>query len=250
MDVDWEYPVGPDWGSEIKARPEDRQNYIILLQEIRDALDVLGAKNGKRYGLSTAVPAGPWFLKVNDVRAAANIVDSLKLMTYDFYGGWSKNTGHHTNLYNNPNDPDWGGWSTDQTVKAYLTIVPPEKIMLGLGFYGHAFQGVKPGAKKNGLFLSYASLPDKPPFDVGGTISWVDIKPLLQPGSGYTRFWDNVAKAPYLYNGDIWISYTDEEQIKLIAKYAKQKRLGGVFAWEYGHDMGGELFKVLAESYQ
>ncbi|MDR2952775.1 MAG: glycoside hydrolase family 18 protein [Treponema sp.] len=248
MDVDWEYPVGPEWGQEIKSRPADKRNYIALLQDLRDAFDKLGEKTGKRYGLSTAVPASGWFLQANDVKAAARIVDSLKLMAYDYYGGWSKTTGHYSNLSNNPRDPEWGGWSTDQALNEYLKAgIPPEKIALGIAFYGHAWQGVEAGSDANapGLFKPYKSLP----FDQG-TLGYAEIKEFLKLGSGYKRYWDDLAKAPYLYNGDIWISYTDEEQINILARYAKEKGLGGVFVWEYCHDMNAELLKVLAENSQ
>jgi chitinase len=252
MDVDWEYPVGPEWGQEIKSRPADKQNYITLLQELRNAMDQLGAKTGKRYGLSTAVPASNWFPKANDVRAAARIVDSLKLMAYDYYGGWSTTTGHHSNLDNNPHDPAWGGWSTKQALDEYLWAgVPPEKITLGIGFYGRAWQGVGRGDYEDtpGLFQPYKSIPNSAPFDQG-TVSWTEIKEFLKPDSGYKRCWDDIAQAPYIYNGDIWISYTDEQQIKILTDFVKENKLGGVFVWEYGHDMSADLMKVLAENSQ
>ncbi|MDR0301911.1 MAG: glycoside hydrolase family 18 protein [Treponema sp.] len=252
IDIDWEYPVGPEWGQEIKSRPADKQNYITLLRDLRNALDELGIKTGKRYGLSTAVPASGWFPKANDIKAAAGIVDSLKLMSYDYYGGWSATTGHHTNLSNNPHDPAWGGWSTEQALDEYLWAgVPPEKIMLGVGFYGHAWQGVTAGDYEDtpGLYQPYKSVPKSQPFDEG-SISWTEVKKFLQPGSGYKRYWDDIAKAPYIYNGDIWISYTDQQQIKLLTDFVKEKKLGGVFVWEYGHDMEAELMKVLAENAQ
>jgi chitinase len=44
----------------------------------------------------------------------------------------------------------------------------------------------------------------------------------------------------------MWISYTDHEQLKEITGYVKEKNLGGVFAWEYGHDMDAELLKTMA----
>jgi len=246
IDIDWEYPVGPEWGQEIKSRPADKQNYIALLQDLRNALDVLGEKTGKRYGLSTAVSASGWFVKANDVKAAARIVDSLKLMAYDYYGGWNQTTGHHANLYNNPHDPAWGGWSTDQALNEYLWAgVPANKIVLGVGFYGRSWQGVEPGSYEDtpGLFQPYKSLPFEQ-----GTISWTSIAGYLKPGSGFSRYWDDLAQAPYLYNGDIWISYTDEQQIKILTNYIKEKKLGGVFVWEYGHDINAELLEILARN--
>jgi chitinase len=132
VDIDWEYPVGPEWGQEIKARPEDRGNFIALLSVLRAALNAQGTREGKRYSLSACIPASPWYVQQNDVLAAVSIVDNLKLMAYDYYGGWSATTGHLANLRNNPADPEWGGWSTEQAVDVYLGAgVPPEKIVLG-----------------------------------------------------------------------------------------------------------------------
>jgi chitinase len=247
FDVDWEYPVGPPWGgSEIKVAPEDRQNYITLLSDLRAALDTLGAKTGKRYELSTAVPASGWFIEANDVVAASGIVDSLKLMAYDYYGSWSAQTGHHANLMNNPRDPDWGGWSTDQTVAAYLAAgVPADKLVVGTAFYGRAWKGVPAGDDTTtpGLYQKYteATYPDG--------ASWGDIKKLLSDPA-YTYYWDDVAKAPYLYNGDEFISFIDERALGEIGAYIKAKGLDGVMVWEYGHDVDAELLQPLAESVQ
>jgi len=242
VDIDWEYPVGPSWGQNIKSRPEDKQNYITLLGDLRDALDALGEETGKHYYLSTAVPASSWFITRNDVRAAAEIVDRLKVMAYDYYGNWGDKTGHNANLYRNSRDP--GNWSTDQAIRAYLNAnVPPAKIMLGIAFYGQVWRGVAEGSYPNtpGLFQSRTAFVNTP--------GWSDIQTTyLKPGSGYTRYWDSTAKAPFLYNGDRWVSYTDGEQIKLLADYAKEKNLGGVFVWEYGHDMSAELLQTLAKN--
>ena len=243
VDIDWEYPVGPPWDS--VRHLEDRENYITLLREIRDALDALGEQTGKRYGLSTAIPASSWFITANDVKAAAQIVDGLKLMAYDYYGDWgTPRTGHNAALYRNPDDP--ANWSTDQAVKAYLNAqVPPEKIVLGIAFYGQAWDNVPQGPNANtpGLYQTGSNTK------FYTTLAWSDIqKDYLKPGSGYTRYWDKTAKAPFLYNGSRWISYTDHEQVRAITGYVKEKNLGGVFVWEYGHDMGGELLNTLARN--
>jgi len=242
VDIDWEYPVGPEWGQNIKSRPEDKQNYITLLGDLRNALDALGKETGKHYYLSTAVPASSWFIKYNNVKAASDIVDRLKIMAYDYYGSWSSVTGHNANLYRNSRDT--GNWSTDQAISAYLKAnAPPEKIMLGIAFYGQAWRGVKEGNFPDtpGLFQSRTAFYN--------TISWSDIKKsYLKSGSGYTRYWDSVAQAPFLYNGDRWVSYTDHDQITALAAYVKGKNLGGSFVWEYGHDMDAELLQTLAKN--
>jgi len=240
VDIDWEYPVGPSWGQSIKSRPQDKQNYISLLRDTRNALDALGGENGKRYSLSTAVPASSWFTTANDVKAAAEITDGLKLMAYDYSGEWSGATGHNANLFRSSRG---NSWSSDDAVKAYLNAqVPAKKIILGVAFYGQAWRGVTEG-----------SYPSTPGFARPGKFwkspDWTAIQTYLKPDSGYTRYWDNSAKAPFLYNGDRWISYTDHEQIRELCGYAKGKNLGGVFVWEYSHDMSAELLKTLAENY-
>ena len=235
IDIDWEYPVGPDWGLPIKTRPEDRENYVILLSDLRNMLFDLSKNTGKKYVLSVAVPASPWFLQKNDVVAVSKIVDHLKVMSYDYYGSWSSTTGHHANLYNNPKDPAWGGWSTDQAVKLYLSVVPSEKIWVGVPFYGRGWKGVK--NENNGLFQPY-----KESIEV---ISWDKIKELMKSGK-FNRYWDDIANAPYLFDGDIFITYMDEEALDYVIDYVKRYKLGGIFAWEYAHDMKGELLEYIS----
>jgi len=246
IDIDWEYPVGPEWGQEIKSRPADARNYIALLRDLRKGMDKLSKTTGKRYSLSTAVPASDWFPEVINVKAAAKIVDALKMMSYDYYGAWSENTGHLANIFNNPDDPEWGGWSTDQAVDAYLEAgVPPQKIQMGMPFYGRAFQGVTPGPKNDGLFQPYETIPFP---ENEGFVTWPQIQEYLKPGSGFTRYWDEVARSPYLYNGDLWITYCDEQLIRELVAYSKSKKLGGFFSWEYGTDMNASLLKTLSDN--
>jgi chitinase len=258
VDIDWEYPVGPDWGGlPIDVSPADRQNYPALLRDMRAALDKLGKSTKKTYSLSSAIPASGWFAAANDLAEAAKYLDTFKLMAYDYFGGWTATTGHHANLYISPQDTtQWPG-STDTYITSYLNAgVPANKISLGLGTYGRAWKGVPDGGthglyqpvdKKNGGGAVFNDdNPDR------GTISWSNgspnIKELLAD-KNYTRYYDDVAKQPYLYNekAKIFVSYTDEQQIKDLCAYAKEKGLSGIFYWEYGHDKDGELLKFMAE---
>jgi chitinase len=247
MDIDWEYPVGPSWGQEIKSSPRDKENWVTLLKELRQALDTLGEETGKYYYLSACVPSSSWFTRANDAAGAAQWVDSLTLMAYDHYGSWNDTTGHHANLYLNPKDPN--RWSSDQSVQVFLAAgVPAKKLLLGIATYGMERTGipvgndpnqpglfVKKGSGKNGVDLSYHP----------------DVKNYLNK-TGYTRYWDDRSKSPFLYNPNVggghWITYTDAEQIAYICAYAKEKGLGGVFYWEYAHDMEGDLLKAMRRS--
>ena len=82
IDIDWEYPGY----AEHNGTPEDTQNYSLLLQEIRTALDALGKKNGRVYGLTAALPCGPDLVDNIQIDVVSKILSELNLMTYDFYG--------------------------------------------------------------------------------------------------------------------------------------------------------------------
>src|SRR5262249_3982374 len=57
IDIDWEYPTGGGDTGNIE-RAEDRDNFILLLTELRSQLDAQGKKDGKHYLLTIAAPAG------------------------------------------------------------------------------------------------------------------------------------------------------------------------------------------------
>jgi chitinase len=69
-----------------------------------------------------------------------------------------------------------------------------------------------------------------------GTLSFREIADTYLPA--YTRYWDDQAKVPWLYNRrtKIAISYEDPESIAAKAKYVFQKKLGGIMFWDLGQD--------------
>ncbi len=82
IDIDWEYPGYADHMGTL----EDKQNYTLLLQEIRNALDALGKKNGREYGLTAALPCGPNHMDNIEIGVVSKLLTELNLMTYDMYG--------------------------------------------------------------------------------------------------------------------------------------------------------------------
>jgi chitinase len=67
-----------------------------LLDEVRSALDVLGADTGRHFGLTAALPCGPSHISNIDIPYINSVLDELHLMTYDFHGSWSTVTGAAT----------------------------------------------------------------------------------------------------------------------------------------------------------
>lgn len=235
VDIDWEYPCSSAAG--IVSRPEDKQNFTLLLKKTREKLDEEGKRDNKHYLLTIAAGAGQYFIDGTEMDLAQHYLDFINLMTYDFATGVDKVTGHHTNLYESRICP---GHSSEKAVNLFMAQgIPASKLILGVAFYGRAWSGVD--SKNNGL-----GQPGTPGVKNIST-SYANISANLVNKNGFTRYWDGDAKAPYLYNGDIFITYDDEESVGYKVDYIKKTGLGGAMFWEYSSDKTGALLGVLYE---
>ncbi len=237
IDIDWEYPVDGADGM-IKSRPEDKTNFTLLMKELKEALDALSNENGKTYTLSFAAAASSDYLNWIEPKKLSDIVDYVNLMTYDFYGEWSNTTGHHSNLYNSDIKPS--AQSGDKAVRDFITAgFSPNQIVLGIPFFGKGWRGVN--NKNNGLYQRFTAVYNYK--DMG----FDDIEKLIV-SDNLKEYWDDSAKAPYLYNGDIWISYDNEQSVEIKTDYIKKKNLGGIMIWEYSHDFSKKLLTVIYQN--
>lgn len=221
LDFDWEYP-GMEGDGNI-FRVEDRENFVLMLKSVREALDSLQGVTGKYY-LNTIASAGfKKYLEVNDLGAAQNYLDFINIMTYDFVGPGTDTTAHHTNLFN----PKEGGRSAAQAVYDHVEAgVPIEKLVMGLAFYGKSWKNVED--ENNGLYQ---------PGEWNRTFPFLQLKG-LESQKEFERFWDDESQAPYLWNrlDRIFISYEDPESIAAKVKFIKENKLGGAMFWEYNED--------------
>ena len=210
LDIDWEYPGMPGAGH--KFRAEDKHNFTLLLAELRRRFDEETKRTGRRLYLTMAAGTSPEFLANTEMDKVARLVDTVNLMTYDYYEpGSAPNTGHHAPLYTNPADPHKA--SADVSVRIFEQAgVPANKILLGLPFYGHVWGQVPETA--HGLFQPGQPIPD--------AYAKYSVIAATMLGHGYTRYWDTVSLVPYLYNPDkhIFVSYEDPESIAAKGRYA------------------------------
>jgi chitinase len=67
---------------------------------------------------------------------------------------------------------------------------------------------------------------------------------------GFVRYWDDRAKAPYLWNSvsRTFITYDDPQSIRTKAQYVKAHHLGGMMFWELSEDRNDELLDVIVGS--
>jgi chitinase len=241
VDIDWEYPGQGVAG--IKYRAEDRQNFTRLLRALREKLDAVSTVQGRtgsdRYTLTIASADREYF-DHTEMDKLQIYLDWVNVMSYDFFNSLTPTTGHHAGLYRaalaSPTDRD-----ADTSVKQHLAAgIPPEKLVLGVAFYGRGFAGVKP--VNNGLNQPYAR------FEAAHDYSELANK--LIGRQGFVRHWDDRAKAPYLWNSSsrTFISYDDPESIGIKAQYVKARHLGGMMFWELSEDRNDELLDVIVRS--
>jgi chitinase len=228
IDLDWEYPAG---GGDIAnvERPEDEENFILLLDAVRTELDA----RGDGYLLTIAAGAGrAKYATLDWVRIHA-LLDWINVMAYDLSGGWSAVTGFNAPLYNSTARPP-EGTSVDTAMQDYVALgVPAEKLILGVPFYGYGWAAVS--ATNNGLHQPWRGRP--PGTWEAGAFDYSDLLENYIDGA-YTRYWDEAAQVPYLYNADegVMITYDDPESLAIKAQYVRDQGFGGVMFWELSPD--------------
>ncbi|KAL7530693.1 hypothetical protein ACHAXR_009440, partial [Thalassiosira sp. AJA248-18] len=209
IDIDWEYPGY----EEHSGTPSDRDNFKLLLNDVRAKLDELGAQTGKFYGLTAALPCGPQHIANMDIAHVASTLSELNLMTYDFHGAFSPVTGTNAPLYYQ----GWGEQDFDvhSCVQNWLAGGGSrDKINIGLPFYGRSFGGA------TGLNEVHSGADQA---------AWgID--------DGYAYFAD----------GGL-VSFDDENAICAKVQYAQEHNLGGFIIWEISGDLMDDLSTPLLD---
>ena len=232
IDCDWEFPG--DTGI-----IEEKYQHTALFADYRRKLDLLGEKTGKKYWLTTAAGTGEWYLNRTEIGKSQEYLDFVNLMTYDSNTD-STVAGHHTHLFESKAPGCPRIQSADHNIKIMVEAgVPIEKILIGVAFYSHRWDMVPD--VNHGL---YQNTPFKNMFGP----SYTEIALKFEDKMGYTKYWDEDAKAPFLYNGTTFISYDDPKSVRLKCEYALEHNMGGAFYWVHDCDQGSVLFDTIYDT--
>jgi chitinase len=239
IDVDWEYPAAEGNPGNI-FRPEDTQNFTALMAEFRSQLDAV------RPGLllTAATPAAKDKYSKIELKKVAGYVDFLSVMTYDFHGPWDTTTNFHSNLLASSKDPSSPKYSVNDTVLGYLKArFPAEKLVVGIPFFGHGWEGVTNANK--GLYQPVTG-PAPATWEAGSE----DFEVLqgMIGTNGFVRHWDIRTQSAWLFNGSTFWTYDDPHTIAVKSAYVKLLDLGGFMFWELsGDDAAGTLISAIAD---
>lgn len=230
IDLDWEYPVsGGTAGT--NHRPQDKQNFTLLLRAIRQELDRQGNRDGKDYQLTIAGAAGDWYLGNIQPTAVADVVDHIFLMAYDIHGPWDKYADFNAPLYTPSASAPHYQNSVSGSVEAYLEKgVPADKLVLGMPLYGYRYDGVD----GNGLYSTFTAARSIP-YDTLVTTYLSD--------PAYRQLRHAEARVPYLYGNGSFLSYDDPESMAEKAALARELDLLGIGFWELSQDRGAVLME-------
>lgn len=219
IDIDWEFPGYVRH----KGTPQDRDNFTILLQTVRDSLNVLGEKSGKHYLLTASLPAAASHLPDIDLKNITPLVDYINIMTYDLFGNWGKISNHNSALYG-PAQGD-SARCLDGAFRLYHDIhgVPAEKITLCAAFFGYSY------ANCTEIYGEHSGA-DTVLFRKDGDLLYADIAEKMDL---FERHWDARAQAPYLLGKThkTLVSLDDEESVALKADYVMRNNAAGIIIW-------------------
>lgn len=205
-DFDWEFP----------ATTADRANLTALIKQTRKAFD----QTDPSLLLTMVAVAGDWNGQWHGYAKLAEYVDWFNLMAYDFHGTWTTHAGHNAPLYAPATDYDGSGHEG----VLYLVNsrgIPKSKLHLGIPFYGKEFNATRLyGPSTGGTEVEYSAIA-------------------ARLNTGWTYYWDDVSKVPYLLNSNQtkFVTFDDSLSITMKCQYAKQQGLGGVMIWALGQDV-------------
>lgn len=226
IDFDWEVPTAAE-----------RNNFSALVRETREAFDAYH----RDLILTSAVSAGTWHIGQGyDVAELNKYLDYFHVMTYDLNNwpaeGATALTRHHSHLYRSNIAPSL---SADEAIRAFKNAgASSEKLVIGVAAYGRAADVINP--HEHGL--------NQIAYKTAQSLSFDSIYNLYYKnpeGSAYKLFWDDVAKAAWLYSDTLtvrnFISFDDERAIEAKVEYTYDNNLGGIMYWDYLNDQGGVI---------
>ena len=207
-------------GGAVNGTVEDKENYVLMMKELREALNAEAKKRNKdSYLLTFASAAGKWSLDVGyDLPSLLKYADWVNVMTYDYFGAWQSKWG----VYTGPVAPlHFGGpqnysqqLTVEWSIKYHLCrINDPSKVVVGVPFYGRYWNNVGLKMMPNDDLWRIAKPTRNRKWAEGGDLSYREINNELLKNVSFKFRFHKKALSPYLWSEKlkILISYENED---------------------------------------
>lgn len=232
LDLDWEYPARRD------GVPEDKQNFVKLVQELREAYTPRG------WLLTAAMAAPKNIITMSyDVPQLSALLDYIHIMSYDYHGKWDQATGHNAPLTGDQ-------LSVNSTLSYYLELgADPAKLVLGIPLYGRTFKLVNVDEHDVGDAATEKAF--KGPYTrEDGFLGYNEMCEMRKAAPiAWTTRWDDEAKVPYAFYQSMWVSLDDEQSVTSKVALAMRYKLAGAMVWTLDTDdfrgNCGEKYKLM-----
>ncbi|KAJ4113114.1 hypothetical protein NW760_014241 [Fusarium oxysporum] len=221
LDLDWEYPVDKDRG----GHSGDYDNFPKFMEKLKKTLD-----RGDK-GLTITLPASYWYLRYFDIKRLEKTVDFFNIMSYDLHGAWDQKanwTEPYLNAHTNLTEIDLALdllWRND---------INPDNVAMGMGFYGRAFTVERLSCSEPGCLFKDAGRPGECSAEAGILLNSEIDDITKQRGLKPKLYKEEAVRV--LKWGNQWVSYDDEETLKMKTEFAQSRCLGGAMVWAISHD--------------
>ena len=204
IDIDWEFPGDNSSGE--KAAANEKQNYTLLMRDLREAL-------GSDLLLTMASSSDP---SRYDFRSCMQYMDFVNVMTYDMSGP----PNHHSALYRG-GTVGKGYLVAHESITRHLSAgIPADQLVMGLAFYGNSGRGEQ--------------------------ISLQEIQNKIASGSYRDNWDDVAKVPYLTKDGAFAYGYDNARSLTIKCQYIIEHNLAGGMYWEYANDdnMGTERHTV------
>lgn len=213
FDLDWEFPVVGGLAENVR-RPEDSENFTLLLEELRRTFDAAEPALG-RLLLTVATGANRPQVEALETDTFHRHIDWMNLMTYDYHGNWNPAPGDNSSLAD-----------TEASVRLHLDRgFPAAKIVVGTPLYGHQWLKEGPGWKPGPVLL------------------WNQAEALRTPQN---FVWDHARGASRLEDPTRVVTWDSQEALAAKADLVHRLSLGGLMTWQVTGDLEGRQLARLA----
>ena len=212
-----------------------------FVREVRDP--ILTANPQARFQVTVAMYGGAatstdsfW-----DVERIGRVVDGIVIMAYDFHQTSSTIAGPNAPLFGGSLHGVEGEWSLDimQSVAAFSRIVPADKLILAVPFYGRSWQ-------ISGTTLGAPTYPGS-----GSSPTYGRIKEMIAEKNLEER-WDPQSLVPYVIDKDAGITrlttYENPRSLAFKLDLVRQAGLKGIAIWALGYEDGQQdLWQIIRQ---